>query len=107
MVRGRFAPFVAFPVAAFQLIGTHLAGKHQPDAQPLDVLAYVLVVGSGLILFWRSRYPEAVLAGVAGAVVLYHALDYPNGPIFLSLVIALFNAVMKGRRAAAWITAGA
>jgi signal transduction histidine kinase len=94
-------------VAAIQVGITYLASRHQPDAQSLDALAYVLLAGSGLALVARNRHPQAVLGVVAGAIVVYHALNYANGPIFLSLVIALFGAVMGGHRRAAWITAGA
>jgi len=86
---------------------TYLASRHQPEAQPLDALAYVLLAGSGLALLARKRHPVLVLAAVAAAVVTYHALGYANGPFFLSLVVALFGAVLGGHRRAAWITAGA
>jgi signal transduction histidine kinase len=94
-------------VAVVQTGITYLASRHQPEAQPLDALAYVLLAGSGLALMARRRHPTLVLGVVAAAIVVYHALNYANGPIFLSLVIALFGAVMGGHRRAAWITAGA
>ncbi len=98
---------MAFPIAAVQLVGTYFASRHQPDAQALDVLAFVLLAGSALALLFRRRHPVAVLATVAASIVVYHALDYPNGPIFLSLVVALFSAVLSGHRTAAWSVAGA
>ena len=94
-------------VAVAQVGATYLASRHQPDAQPMDAFAYVLLAGSGLALIARRRHPVLVLAGVAAAVVTYHALAYANGPFFLSLVIALIGAVLGGHRRAAWITAGA
>jgi signal transduction histidine kinase len=94
-------------VATVQVGATYLASRHQPNAQPLDALAYVLLAGSGLALIARRRHPVLVLALVAAAIVIYHALAYANGPFFLSLVVALGGAVLGGHRRAAWITAGA
>ena len=101
----RHPELLAFPVAAFQLVVCYLAGRHQPDARSIDALAVVLLVGSGLALVARRRHPVAVLAATGAATVLYHALDYPNGPFVLALVIAMFGAVRHGHRAAAWIGA--
>jgi signal transduction histidine kinase len=94
-------------VAVAQVGATYFASRHQADAQPMDALAYALLAGSGLALIARRRHPVLVLAAVAAAVVTYHALAYANGPFFLSLVVALFGAVLGGHRRAAWITAGA
>jgi signal transduction histidine kinase len=101
----RHPELLAFPVAAFQLGVCYLAGRHQPEARSIDALAVVLLVGSGLALVARRRHPVAVLAVTGAATVLYHALDYPNGPFVLALVIAIFGAVRYGHRAAAWIGA--
>ena len=94
--QGRHNGFLPVVVAVVQVGITYLASRHQPEAQPLDALAYVLLAGTGLVLLARPRYPQLVLAIVAAAVVIYHALNYANGPIFLSLVIALVGAVLGG-----------
>jgi len=96
---------LAIAVAAFQLGVCYLAGRHQPEARSIDALAVVLLVGSGLALVARRRHPVAVLAVTGGATLLYHTLDYPNGPFVLALAIAIFGAVRDGHRAAAWIGA--
>jgi signal transduction histidine kinase len=102
----RRSELVAFPVAAFQLVGCYLAGRNQPEARSIDALAVVLLVGSGLTLVARRRHPIAVLAVVTAATALYHALVYPNGPFIVAFVVAFFTAVMSGHRVAAWIVAG-
>jgi len=45
-----------------------------------------------------------VLVAVALIIVGYLSIGYPYGPIFISLIVAVFSAVMSGRRRAAWIT---
>jgi signal transduction histidine kinase len=101
----RHPELLAIPVAAFQLAVCYVAGRHQPKAEPLDALAVVLLVGSGLALAARRRYPVVVLAVTGAATVLYHALGYPNGPFVLALVVAIFGAVRRGHRMAVWIGA--
>jgi signal transduction histidine kinase len=101
----RHPALLAFPVAAFQLGICYLAGRRQPEARSIDALAVVLLVGSGLALVARRRYPVAVLAVAGVATLLYHALDYPDGPFVLALFIALFGAIQRGHRRAAWIGA--
>src|SRR5436309_15130076 len=43
------------------------------------------------------RYPRAVLGAVFAITLLYTALGYPDGPIFISLAIAFVNVVLHGR----------
>jgi signal transduction histidine kinase len=93
-------------VTIFQVAGTYAAAHHQPNSQSLDAFALVLLLGTGLALFFRGRHPVAVLTSIAAAIVVYHARGYPNGPIFLSLVVALVHAVFSGHRRAAWAVAG-
>ncbi|HKA04500.1 MAG TPA: histidine kinase [Acidimicrobiales bacterium] len=96
---------IAIPVAVFQVVVCYAAGQDQPDARSFDALAFVLLAGSGLALAARIRFPVLVLAVTAAATILYHALGYPNGPFVLALVIAVFGAIGRGHRLAAWIIA--
>lgn len=97
-------PMIA--LAAFQLIGTYFAGRDQPDRTELDALGYTLLVAGPAVLVLRRNFPVPVLAAVATIVLGYLAIGYPYGPIFLSLVVAMFSAVLSGHRRAAWLTAG-
>lgn len=92
-------------IGAIQLVGTHFAAQGQPERQPLDLLALALLVVGPAALTGRRRYPVPVLAVVLAVTMTYFALGYPFGPIFLSLVVALFTAVRAGRRLAAWLAA--
>jgi signal transduction histidine kinase len=58
-------------------------------------------------LIARHRNPAAVVVVVAAVTLLYLLLGYPYGPVFLSLIIALFTAVITGHRPMAWVAAGA
>ena len=60
---------------------------------------------SRLALVARRRYPVAVLAVVFAATVGYFVAGYPNGPIWLALIIAYYTATADGHRLAAGIAA--
>ncbi|MFO7279194.1 MAG: histidine kinase [Thermoanaerobacterales bacterium] len=86
-------------VAAVVHVGaTTAAADHQPDARPLDVLAYVLLLAGPVALLGRLRYPLAVLGLTAAVAATYTLRDYPNGPAFTALMIAFVSAIVLGRR---------
>jgi signal transduction histidine kinase len=96
---------VALLVGVLQLGITTLAARHQPGAQPLDPLGYLLLAAGPVALLWRRRSPTWVLAAVMAACVLYFALGYPYGPGWLALIVAFWTAVTRGARRFAWATA--
>jgi signal transduction histidine kinase len=96
---------VAVLVGVVQLGLTTGAARGQPDRQPLDLLAYLLLATGPVALLWRWRSPAPVLAVVMASNVLYFALGYPYGPAWLALIVAFWTAVTGGARRAAWITA--
>src|SRR4029453_7499431 len=81
------------------------AAQRQPDRQPLDLLAYLLLAAGPVALLWRWRSPVWVLVAVMASNVLYFGLGYPYGPAWLSLIVAIWTAVTGGARRAAWATA--
>lgn len=91
-------------LAVVQIVGTHLAGRWQPDRKPFDGVAAALLVVGPLVLVGRYRYPVAVLCIVAGVTLLYLLLGYPYGPVLLSVVVALYATILAGHRLAAWLT---
>ncbi|WP_425282236.1 sensor histidine kinase [Streptomyces capillispiralis] len=95
-------------LTAFVMLGTHFA-DHAQDGErvPLDPFARVLVFGAGAMLLWRGRHPVAVVSGTVAAVLLYVGAGYPYGPVFLTVVVACFSAVLSGRRHATWAVMGA
>ena len=96
---------VAVLVGLAQLGLTTGAAQGQPDRQPLDLLAYLLLAAGPVALLWRWRSPVWVLVAVMVSNVLYFALGYPYGPAWLSLIVAFWTAVTGGARRAAWATA--
>jgi signal transduction histidine kinase len=92
----------ALIVGAIEIIGTYIVGQNQPDHRALDTVALALLAASAAALVFRRRYPGWVLILSMGIILLYLLLDYPKGPIFLTMYIAFFTAVLQGRRLLAW-----
>ena len=99
---GRGDVVLALVVGAIQLAGTHYAARHQPGARPLDALGLGLLAAGPVALLARRRSPVAVLAVTFAVTLTYHLLDYPMGPVFVSLIVAFFTTVLAGHRLVAW-----
>ncbi|MFF0013659.1 sensor histidine kinase [Streptomyces sp. NPDC005374] len=90
----------------FVLGGSNYAAQQQAERAALDPFARaLLVIGSGLLL-WRHRRPVLVTFGTAAAAMLYLGAGYPYGPVFLTVALACFSAVVAGHRKAAWTALG-
>ncbi|WP_086560354.1 sensor histidine kinase [Streptomyces africanus] len=94
-------------VTVFVLVGSNFAAHGQAgERAALDVFARVLLLVAGALLLWRKRYPVAVVFGTAGAVMVYLGAGYPYGPVFLTVALACFSAIVAGHRRAAWAAMG-
>lgn len=94
-------------ITVFVLGGSNFAAEAQEGQRAsLDVFARVLLlVGSGMLL-WRKRYPVAVAFGTAAAAMVYLGAGYAYGPVFLTVAVACFGAIVAGHRRAAWSAVG-
>lgn len=90
----------------FVLVGSNFAAEQQPDREQLDVLARILLFGGAALLLWRQRYPVAVVFGTSATALVYFSAGYPYGPIFLTVALACFSAIVAGQRWAAWTALG-
>jgi signal transduction histidine kinase len=97
----------ALGVGLFQLVGSFGAAGNQPERRAIDALAVVLVVAGPVALAFRDRWPLVAVGVSLAAVDVYIGLGYPYGPIFLSVVVALYSAVQAGERRTTWLLAAA
>jgi signal transduction histidine kinase len=58
--------------------------------RPLDAWTCVWLIATVALLFWRQRYPFAVIAVTAASVWLYYVTGHPGGPIVIVPIIAAF-----------------
>ena len=95
------------PLLVVAIAGSFGAAEGQDARRGIDAVAIVLLVaGPLLLLLWR-RWPLVTLGGVVAVTTVYFSLDYPYGPVFFSLVLALIAAVVSGHRRVAWALAAA
>jgi signal transduction histidine kinase len=93
-------------LTAFTVVGTFGASRGEHDRHDLDALGIGLAVVVPLSLLAFRRYPVQVMWFVLVATLGYLELNYPYGPIMLSVAIAIVGSVMLGHRAWAWAAAG-
>jgi signal transduction histidine kinase len=89
-------------ITAFTLAITHFGGRHQLQRHHLEAAGYLLIAIAGLSLIGRRRWPVATLGVTLAAVWGYLLLNYPEGPIWIALIVALFNAMIRGYRLVVW-----
>lgn len=85
---------------------TVAAYAQQGERAALDPFARVLLVVACGLLLWRRRHPVAVVLGTAVTAAVYLGAGYPYGPVFLTVAVACFAAVVAGHRRAAWTALG-
>ncbi len=97
---------LAFTV--FVLVGSNAAAElQQGDRADLAPFARVLLLVGALLLLWRWRQPVLVAFGTAATAMVYLGAGYPYGPVFLTVAVGCFSAIVAGHRKAAWTAMGA
>jgi signal transduction histidine kinase len=103
---------LALFVTVMQVQGTVVrnAGEREPvlrHLSDLGHLGYVLLVASGAVVAVRRRWPLAVFAATALASAVYYVLDFPDGPGWLGLFVAVYTLTALGDGRRSVVTAGA
>ena len=97
----------ALGIGIVQVVGSFGAAHDQPERRAIDAIALLLVLLGPAALALRDRWPLAAVVAAVGAADVYIGLGYPYGPIFLSVVVALFHGVQAGHRRGTWSLAAA
>lgn len=77
------------------------------DARALDALAYGTIVVATGALALRRRWPLAVLAVVTVALCVYSTRQYAGGPVYLTLMVALYSLASTTERRRSLLAAAA
>ena len=86
-----------------------LAGGHTgPPAggRTVDAAGFVLLVLAGVSVLVCRRFPQAALVLVTVVLCVYLGRSYPDGPIYLAGMLALFSLGRHASRRVAWAGAG-
>jgi signal transduction histidine kinase len=101
---------LALFITVMQVQGTVIRNSGEPVLRPLSDLGnlgYVLLVAGGAVVAVRRRWPVAVFAATALASFVYYALDFPDGPGWLGLFVAIYTLTALGDGRRSLVTAGA
>ncbi|WP_406152104.1 sensor histidine kinase [Streptomyces sp. NBC_01012] len=92
-------------IGVIVMVGTTIAA-HGQGREPLGVVARLLLLAAVAVLLVRHRHPVVAVAGSSAAALVYLALGYPYGPVFLAVAVGCFSAIVSGHRMAAWWSLG-
>lgn len=103
---------LAVLVVLMQVHGTNGRIESDPETvlRPLADLGGLgtgLLVASGAVLVVRRLFPVPVFLVVAAASATYYTLDYPDGPGWIALFVALYGLTAYGDGRRSLIIAGA
>jgi signal transduction histidine kinase len=89
---------LALLVALMQVQGS-INEPRDVDAPPLSAfgqLGYLLLIGTGLVLVLRRRWPVPVFGAVAVASLVYYAAGFSDGPGWIALFVGLYTLTAYG-----------
>jgi signal transduction histidine kinase len=103
---------LALFITVMQVQGTIVRNSGEPELvlrplTDLGYLGYILLVVGGAVVAVRRRWPVAVFAVSALASLAYYALDFPDGPGWLGLFVAIYTLTALGDGRRSLVTAGA
>ncbi|GHH68639.1 two-component sensor histidine kinase [Streptosporangium violaceochromogenes] len=98
-------------VAIAQVVGTQGTQGNQVRSAglmrvALDPPGYALLLAGPLALLARRRHPVLTMVATMVVTCVFLVMRYSYGPVFISPVIAIHNAVVTGHRRAAWLASG-
>lgn len=88
-------------ITVMQVQGTVVRNAGQPEAvlrplSDLGALGYLLLIVPGVALIARRWQPVPVFAVTALASAVYYLLDFPDGPGWLALFVAIYTLTAHG-----------
>ncbi|MBO0517748.1 sensor histidine kinase, partial [Streptomyces beijiangensis] len=78
------------------------AHSQAADRSPLDAFGRFLLFAGTALLLLRHRHPVLVAFGTAASAMLYLGAGYAYGPVFITVAVGCFAAIVSGHRRAAW-----
>ncbi len=102
---------LALFITVMQVQGTVSRADAEPGSvlrplADLGPLGYVLLIAGGAVVAVRRRWPVPVFITTALASLVYYALDFPDGPGWLGLFVAIYTLTSLGDGRRSLITAG-
>jgi signal transduction histidine kinase len=92
---------IALFITVMQVQGTLAKVAADPESvlrplADLGHLGYILLIASGVVVVLRRQFPVAVVSIIALTSLIYYTLDFPDGPGWLGLFVALYTLTAYG-----------
>jgi len=100
-----FALFIAVMQVQGTVARVAIEGAQRPLTD-LGNLGYALLATSGLVVAVRRRWPVPVFVTAALASLVYYSLDFPDGPGWIGLFVALYTLATYGDGRRSLVIAG-
>ncbi|MGN9840068.1 sensor histidine kinase [Nonomuraea sp. H19] len=100
---------LALFITVMQVQGTIVRNAGEVVQRPLTDLGnlgYVLLIVSGVVVAVRRRWPVPVFVTTALASLVYYGLDFPDGPGWIGLFVALYTLAAYGDGRRSLVIAG-
>ncbi|WP_248958485.1 sensor histidine kinase [Sphaerisporangium perillae] len=100
---------LALFITVMQVQGTVFRNAGEVASRPLTdlgYLGYVLLIVSGVVVAVRRRWPVPVFLIAALASLVYFSFDFPDGPGWLALFVALYTLAAYGDGRRSLVAAG-
>jgi MYXO-CTERM domain-containing protein len=89
---------VGLGVGALDLVGSLVQAGQDPGEPRQTIAGAALLLGAGLVLVWRRRWPMATSVGVGILIVTYGVAELPDPPVYAAIVLSLATVAALSRR---------
>jgi MYXO-CTERM domain-containing protein len=89
---------VGLGVGLLDLVGSLVQAGQDPGEPRQTVSGAALLVGAGLVLVWRRRWPMATSLGVGVLIVTYGVAELPDPPVYAAIVLSLATVAALSTR---------
>ncbi|GAA4994990.1 sensor histidine kinase [Actinopolymorpha pittospori] len=100
---------LALFITVMQVQGVIVSASDDAAARPLADLGqvgYAMLIVSGVVVALRRRWPVPVFVTTALASLVYYSFDFPDGPGWLGLFVALYTLTAYGDGRRSLVRAG-
>jgi MYXO-CTERM domain-containing protein len=80
---------VGLGVGLLDLVGSLVQAGQDPGEPRQTIGGAALLLGAGLVLVWRRRWPMATSVGVGVLIVTYGVAELPDPPVYVAIVLSL------------------
>ncbi len=89
---------IGLGVGLLDVVGALVQAGQDPGEPRLTPGGAALLLGAGLVLVWRRRWPMATSVGVGALIVTYGVAELPDPPVYVAIVLSLATVAALSTR---------